>query len=583
MKKTLALILAALMLMLTVGCTPKDNPTPAPDNEIEQNETVNPDEVDADKKDDTFDKDTANKVALLLEELRSRPLYTEVETIENDRCYVIRGYFSGTPDGTTDDIFVVYKYGGTRNLYSFVYPYFSVVDSIGFSEEKDYVLTVKGRVLSEDKESYTDATAEINIYSYEKDDTNVPGKPPDEWEKSKKRIRSMLQWDDPRAMYSIYAYELVSVPDTFSEKASEYLESYSKIEEDWHARPALLWYLAQEMDLTREDIEKYFAAFDSVYAELGENKVPENIYDGIMADTLEESMQLLKSDYAFYNDGKLYNIYSIEDMILNDTLTFDITDSAYDEVWKNISDFWETQPYCNLRVSTYLLIRERAHDPVKRLYFFYHTPIRNTWSTSYRFRPDTDYYSILDCDTYEAGVSSMNGRYALVHDGTYFIYDYLSGEKVCDIPFSPDEYHVEFIEFGSKDLPRYLNVGKKFVYDGNCSLMYDIEKQEFVSDEEFFWCVIPLATDLLCKTVESDGKYITTAYRTETLEEVLSVEGHIYSAEIDMKTVLAVKDSLNSNEIIAFYDTDGNELTGLDEYKTYFTYAPWGNHIIYKR
>lgn len=569
MKKILVLILAAVMLFSLAACRKDD--TAAPDTDLtETNNEANPEE------------ERAKKAALLLEELRSRPLYTEVETIENDRCYVIRGYFSGTPDGVTDDIFVVYKYGGTRNLTSLVYQYFSVVDSIAFSEEKDYVLSVKGRVLSEDKESYTDATAEINIYSYEKEDTNVSVTPPDEWEDAKKRIRSMLRWDDPRAIYSIYADELVSVPDTFSEKASEYLEGYSKIDEEWrYGRPALLWYLAREMDLTREDIEKYFAAFDSVYAELGENKVPENIYDGIMADTLEESMQLLKSDYAFYNDGELYTIYRMEDMILNDTLPFDITAPAYDEVWKNISDFWETQPYCNLRVSTYLLIRERAHDPVKRLYFFYYTQIGNTWSTSYRFRPDVDYYSILDCDTYEAVVSSMNGKYALVQDGTYFIYDYRSGEKVCDIPFSPDEYRVEFIDYSSEEFPRYLSVGKTFVYDGNCLLMYDTENQAFVSDEKYYSCVIPFATDLLCKTVESDGKYITTAYRVGTCEEVFSVEGHIYSAEIDGKTVLAVKDSLNSNEIIAFYDTGGNEISGLDEYKTNFTYAPWGRHIIY--
>ncbi len=571
MKKILALILAAVMLFSLAACRKDD--TPAPDTDLtETNDAENPEE------------ERAKKAALLLEELRSRPLYTEVETIENDRCYVIRGYFSGTPDGVTDDIFVVYKYGGTRDITSLVYQYLDSVDNIVFSLEKDYVLTVTGRVLSEDKENYTDSTVRFNIYSYEKEDTNVPGESTDLPEESKKLIRSMLRWDDPGELYNRYVDRLVYVPDTFPVKASEYMENYTKIEEESeHDRPALLWYLAREMDLTRKDFERYFAAFDSLRTDYdNSDKVPEIIYDGLMADTLEESMQLLKSEYAFYNDGKLYTINEIGEMYENGTLPFDITDSAYDEVWKNISSYFEMQKYRDLPRDVYLLVRERAHDPVKRIYFWHSGQYGYNMASSYSLGSGSNYFSILECNSYEASVGSMNERYAPIIDGTVFIYDYLNGEKVCDIPISPDGCHIDFIEYSSEDFPRYLTVTPNFRTPDHNTRLYDIEKQEFILDGPFASCVIPKGTDLLCRTVESDEKYITTAYRVGTLEEVLSVEGMIYSAEIEGKTVLTVTErNAWSKGVLAFYDTDGNELSGLDEYKTGFEVAPRFDHIIY--
>ena len=569
MKKILALILAAVMLFSLAACR-KDDTTEPDTDKTEQNDATNPDE------------EKAEKAAQLLEELRSRPLYTEVETIENDRCYVIRGYFSGTPDGTTDDIFVVYKYGGTRDLYSSVYPYFSVVDSIGFSEDKDYILTVKGRVLSEDKESYTDATAEINIYSYSKPHSQTVIQPPQGLKDDGTWDLPSETWDwmrlslssDPESLYSRYVERLVDVPGTFSDNAWGYVNTFIETEDKSdHTRPALLWYLAQEMDLTREDFEAYFAAFDSYYASVGylpDNiaTVPERIYEGLMADTLEETMQLLKSDLAFYYDGKLYTVYDIYEMYENGTLPFDITDSAYDEVWKNISFYLEVQQYEVMPRDIYLFVRERAHDPVNRIYFYLSPQYQcNMCSMHY---VGIDYYSALDCDNYEVSVDSMSDRYAIILDGTYFIYDYLSGEKVYDIPLSTDEYyHIDFVDFSSVDFPRYLQVHIRAFDGGNECLLYDTEKQAFVSDERFKSCIIPKGTDLLCKTVYSDGKKITTAYRVETFEEVFSVEGWLNTAEIEGETVLVFRDwdADTQTSVVTFYDTDGNELTGLDEYK----------------
>ena len=524
MKKVLSLILALTMLFSLAACKKDDTPAPGTDN-IETDDTANPEE------------ERAKKAALLLEELRSRPFYTEVETIDNDRCYVLRGYFTRPLSGVTDDLYVVYKYGGTRNLSSAVYPYFAAVDSICFSEEKDYILTVKGRVLSEDKENYTDSTAEINIYSYAKEAATVPVKPPEPQEGStglsietERLIRSMLLWNGPTEIYNRFAHRLVYIPGTFSEKASEHMDGYVILNNELgNGCPATLWYLAKEMALTREDFEAYFAAIESVLAlpynglDLGDSgKVPEIIYEGLMADTIEESMRLLKSEYAFYNDGKLYTIYEIGEMYENGTLPFDMTDSAYDEVWKNLSNYLEMQQYNDLPRDVYLLVRERAHDPVKRIYFWHSN--QGGYNTCTSHSPGINYFSALDCDTYEADVRGMNERYALVIDRTYFIYDYMNGEKVCDIPLSPDEYQVDFVDFSSEEFPRYLTVSKTGDHDENNHLLYGVEKQEFVSDEKFNSCVIPKGTDLLCITVLSDGKHITTAYRIETLEEVLTFE-----------------------------------------------------------
>ena len=383
---------------------------------------------------------------------------------------------------------------------------------------------------------------------------------------------------EPECLYDPLVDLIFYEEGTFSEDYIRYMDGYHENEEEWgHARPALLWYLAQKMGLTRENFETYYASFD--FRALGwRDEVPAKIYEGLMADTLEESMQLLKSDYAFYNDGKLYTVYEIFEMYEDDTLPFDITDSAYDEVWKNISSYYEMQKYGALPRELHLFVREHAHEPVWRIYFWHSGQYGYNVCTSYTPGSDGGCFSILECNTYETRVGSMNERYAPIIDGTVFIYDYLNGEKVCDIPLSPDGCHVDFIEFSSEEFPRYLSVTQELSFPEYTTRLYDIEKQEFVLCEPFGSCVIPKGTDLLCKTVESDGKYITTAYRVGTLEEVLSVEGRIFSAEIGGKTVLA---AIDTDGLHSFYDTDGNELSGLDEYKFGYDIAPMWDHIIY--
>ena len=106
----------------------------------------------------------------LLAALRGRFLYHETETVENDLCYVIRGYFSGTTREDQNDVYVVYKTGGVyktsgmMDITGAVYPYFQTVDKMEFGENP-YILIVTGKVLSADKTSLIVSVIEVDIYT----------------------------------------------------------------------------------------------------------------------------------------------------------------------------------------------------------------------------------------------------------------------------------------------------------------------------------------------------------------------------------------------------------------------------------
>lgn len=141
-------------------------------------------------------------------------------------------------------------------------------------------------------------------------------------------------------LYTPYPYYVDGVSkrkNTFSENYADYMDDYVQMEGKWeNNRPAVLYYLACEMELTRDDLDTYFNA-------LGYENVPESVYSGLLADTLEESMQLLKTKYAFYNNGKLYTIYDVYEMQEAKTLTFDVTSAEYDSVWESINTYLNSE------------------------------------------------------------------------------------------------------------------------------------------------------------------------------------------------------------------------------------------------
>ena len=135
--------------------------------------------------------------------------------------------------------------------------------------------------------------------------------------------------------YVVYVDNVGSVDGTFSEEYWNYIPGYVAMEEEWgHSRPCILYYLVQETGADRANIERYFDA-------RGIENVPERIYQGLLSDDPKEAMQLLKSDYSFYHDGNLYNVYDVYNMNASKSLTFDPSDAAYDEVWENIGNLME--------------------------------------------------------------------------------------------------------------------------------------------------------------------------------------------------------------------------------------------------
>ena len=127
---------------------------------------------------------------------------------------------------------------------------------------------------------------------------------------------------------------------TFSENYGRYMSEFDEMEGKWeNNRPSVMYHLSKAMNLTREDLEEYFVSLDI-------QNVPENIYAGLLADSVEESMQLLKSKYAFYCDGKLYTVYDVysASKTLSDKNPVDFTDEEYDQVWLNIDEYLDS-PY----------------------------------------------------------------------------------------------------------------------------------------------------------------------------------------------------------------------------------------------
>lgn len=146
--------------------------------------------------------------------------------------------------------------------------------------------------------------------------------------------------DDLISPYVGFVDMVVYSRGTFSEKYAEYMSEYDEKEGEWqNDRPSVMYHLSKAMNLTREDLEEYFASLDI-------QNVPENIYAGLLADSVEESMQLLKSKYAFYCDGKLYTVYDVysASKTLSDKNPIDFKAEEYEQVWLNIDEYLDS-PY----------------------------------------------------------------------------------------------------------------------------------------------------------------------------------------------------------------------------------------------
>ncbi len=163
----------------------------------------------------------------------------------------------------------------------------------------------------------------------------------------------------------IYLADFVSTAkDSFTvrEDFDTYMTPYAN-KKDWgYDRPCVMYYLTQSMKLTREDLEVYYAAIAKQTAKLGYETIPEEVYTGLLTDSLGESMQRFKSPYAFYYEKKLYNVYEVYELDCAGELPFDAADPAYGEVWANILAYVNTGESTN-PVNTLLRKYIEAHVP----------------------------------------------------------------------------------------------------------------------------------------------------------------------------------------------------------------------------
>ena len=146
--------------------------------------------------------------------------------------------------------------------------------------------------------------------------------------------------DDLFSPYVALVDMVVYSKGTFSENYGAYMGEFDEMEGKWkNDRPSVMYHLSKTMNLTREDLEKYYASLDI-------ENVPEDIYVGLLADSVEESMKLLKSKYAFYHDGKLYTVYDVYKLncIQSESpdVPFDPTAEEYDQVWLNIDEYLDS-------------------------------------------------------------------------------------------------------------------------------------------------------------------------------------------------------------------------------------------------
>jgi len=112
--------------------------------------------------------------------------------------------------------------------------------------------------------------------------------------------------------------------------SDEYLRIYA---ENRSILPPLVYYVIHELDLTKEEVEYYYR----------HSNVSEEYIDALFCEDEEEAKKLLKSRYAFQIGENIYNIYEIQQMAAEKSVSSEV--QAYmktDEfkgVIENIKDY----------------------------------------------------------------------------------------------------------------------------------------------------------------------------------------------------------------------------------------------------
>ena len=192
---------------------------------------------------------------------------------------------------------------------------------------------------------------------------------------------------------------------------------------------------------------------------------------------------------------------------------------------------------------------------IKCYLYFYADSSGRYFSSRTQYNAEKEGYTafhVLPCRFYRANTVSMNKRYAIIDDGQYFIYDFIDGKKVCDLLFA-DPFRPELPNYDDT-LPRYLPVkdnrsyydadSNRYSHEGiNRVSLYDLKQNNFVPDMKFSYCQRINKAGLMLlsfyKLDEESGEYFiaSSVFNSDTLEELLTVDGHLYCQTIGDKEV----------------------------------------------
>lgn len=112
--------------------------------------------------------------------------------------------------------------------------------------------------------------------------------------------------------------------------SEEYMNLYT---ENRSTLPPLVYYVIHELDLTREEIEYYYR----------NSNVSTEYIDAFFVDDVETAKELLKSQYAFQIGECTYNIYEIQQMASEKSISRELqaymNSDEFKEVIENINDY----------------------------------------------------------------------------------------------------------------------------------------------------------------------------------------------------------------------------------------------------
>lgn len=146
-------------------------------------------------------------------------------------------------------------------------------------------------------------------------------------------------YDQLSFKYQFYADGVDFVKNTFAvdreDEINEIISEYHKIYayEKWAQRPPVLWYLIREMNLTKDDIIKYYEVRIGGYNE--------EVIDSLFIEEIDEVKKAVKSPYVLYADGNLYNIYELSAMSSDEIAQLDIQKEDMTQFVENIEEYLE--------------------------------------------------------------------------------------------------------------------------------------------------------------------------------------------------------------------------------------------------